>query len=147
LQIAHGLIQPLPFHFLDLQLLGCLDLTARTHLSNLLTIIYIIKEKNININKMSSNSILATDTLFYSQLTITLVGIVFTGALIVVQPNNLNVYLPIFSSLLFSWLPSPISTKSINAQIKNVEEKLTLANHKIARNNIYRDEGEGDTLV
>jgi len=95
---------------------------------------------------MSSNSILATDTLFYSQLTITLVGIVFTGALIVVQPNNLNVYLPIFSSLLFSWLPSPISTKSINAQIKNVEEKLTLANHKIARNNIYRDD-EGDTLV
>ncbi len=96
---------------------------------------------------MSNNSILATDTLFYSQLTITLVGIVFTGALIVVQPNNLNVYLPIFSSLLFSWLPSPISTKSINTQIKNVEEKLALVNHKIARTNIYRDDEDGDNLV
>ena len=96
---------------------------------------------------MSNNSILATDTLFYSQLTITLVGIVFTGALIVIQPDNLNVYLPIFSSLLFSWLPSPISTKSINTQIKNVEEKLALVNHKIARTNIYRDGEEGDNLV
>ena len=82
---------------------------------------------------MSSNTVLATDTLFYSQLSITLVGIVFTGVLIVVQPNNLNVYLPIFSSLLFSWLPSPISTKNIQSQIKGVEEKLTIMHHKMAK--------------
>ena len=96
---------------------------------------------------MSSNSILTTDTLFYSQLSITLVGIVFTGVLIVIQPNNLNVYLPIFSSLLFSWLPSPISTKSIQSQIKGVEEKLTIMHHKMARKNIDDYEEEKDNLV
>ena len=92
---------------------------------------------------MSSNTVLATDTLFYSQLSITLVGIVFTGVLIVVQPNNLNVYLPIFSSLLFSWLPSPISTKNIQSQIKGVEEKLTIMQHKMAKKNMedFGDEG------
>ena len=97
---------------------------------------------------MSSNTVLATDTLFYSQLSITLVGIVFTGILIVIQPNNLNVYLPIFSSLLFSWLPSPISTKNIQSQIKGVEEKLSIMHHKMAKKNIedFGDEGI-DNLV
>ena len=97
---------------------------------------------------MSSNTVLATDTLFYSQLSITLVGIVFTGILIVIQPNNLNVYLPIFSSLLFSWLPSPISTKNIQSQIKGVEEKLSIMHHKMAKKNTedFGDEGI-DNLV
>jgi hypothetical protein len=57
---------------------------------------------------MSSSSTLTTDTLFYSQLTITLAGMVFTGALIIIQPNNLNVYLPIFSSLLFPIIVLPV---------------------------------------
>ena len=97
---------------------------------------------------MSSNT-LAPDTLFYSQLSITLIGIVFTGVLIIVQPNNLNVYLPIFSSLLFSWLPSPISTKNIQTQIKGVEEKLSIMQHKIAIKNIedFGNEEEKDNLV
>ena len=98
---------------------------------------------------MSSNSALTTDTLFYSQLSITLVGMVFTGALIVIQPNNLNVYLPIFSSLLFSWLPSPISTKNIQSQLKGVEDKIAIMHHKLAKKNMTRprDEYEEDNLV
>ena len=91
---------------------------------------------------MSSNSLVISDTLFYSQLSITIVGMVFTGVLIIVQPNNLNVYLPIFSSLLFSWLPSPISTKNIQTQMKGVEDKLAVMHHKMAYNKIqkYTDE-------
>ena len=91
---------------------------------------------------MSSNSLVISDTLFYSQLSITIVGMVFTGVLIIVQPNNLNVYLPIFSSLLFSWLPSPISTKNIQTQMKGVEDKLAVMHPKMAYNKIqkYTDE-------
>jgi hypothetical protein len=91
---------------------------------------------------------MSTDNLFYSQLSITLVGMVFTGVLIIVQPNNLNVYLPIFSSLLFSWLPSPISTKNIQTEIKGFEEKLTVMRHKLAKKNMeeFGDEEE-DNLV
>jgi hypothetical protein len=87
---------------------------------------------------------MSTDNLFYSQLSITLVGIVFTGVLIIIQPNNLNVYLPIFSSLLFSWLPSPISTKNIQTEIKGFEEKLNIMHHKLAKKNIeeFGDEEE-----
>jgi hypothetical protein len=97
---------------------------------------------------MSSSNLLVTDNLFYSQLSITLVGIIFTGVLIVIQPNNLNVYLPIFSSLLFSWLPSPISTKNIQTQIKGVEEKLTIMHHKLAKKNMEEfGDGEEDNLV
>lgn len=92
---------------------------------------------------------MSTDNLFYSQLSITLVGILFTGVLIIVQPNNLNVYLPIFSSLLFSWLPSPISTKNIQTEIKGFEEKLNMMRHKLAKKNIeeFGDEEEEDNLV
>jgi hypothetical protein len=91
---------------------------------------------------MSSSSALTTDTLFYSQLTITLAGMVFTGALIIIQPNNLNVYLPIFSSLLFSWLPSPISTKNIQSQLKGVEDRIAVMHHKMAKKNMTRPRDE-----
>jgi hypothetical protein len=96
---------------------------------------------------MSSNTLLPTDTLFYSQLSITIVGIIFTGTLIIVQPNNLNVYLPIFSSLLFSWLPSPISTKNIQTQIKGFEDKLLLMKHKLAKKNIDEFQDERTSIV
>ena len=100
---------------------------------------------------MSSNTPLTTDTLFYSQLSITLVGMVFTGALIIIQPNNLNVYLPIFSSLLFSWLPSPISTRNIQTQLKGVEDRIAVMNHKIVKKNMTRTtdvyDDEKDNLV
>jgi len=82
---------------------------------------------------------MSTDNLFYSQLSITLIGIVFTGVLIIVQPNNLNVYLPIFSSLLFSWLPSPISTKNIQTDIKSFEEKLSIMQQKLDKKNTEED--------
>jgi hypothetical protein len=99
---------------------------------------------------MSSSQTLTADTLFYSQLSITLVGMIFTGALIIIQPDNLNVYLPIFSSLLFSWLPSPISTRNIQSQLKEVEDKIAVINHKIVKKNMRRttDEyEEKDNLV
>lgn len=99
---------------------------------------------------MSSSSTLTTDTLFYSQLIITLAGMAFTGALIIIQPDNLNVYLPMFSSLLFSWLPSPISTKNIQSQLKGVEDKIAIMHHKIAKKNMTRsvdDSEEKDNLV
>jgi hypothetical protein len=35
LHIAQGLTQPFPFHFFDLQFLGCLSFTFNTQLSNL----------------------------------------------------------------------------------------------------------------
>jgi hypothetical protein len=99
---------------------------------------------------MSSSQTLTADTLFYSQLSITVVGMIFTGALIIIQPDNLNVYLPIFSSLLFSWLPSPISTRNIQSQLKEVEDKIAVINHKIVKKNMRRttDEyEEKDNLV
>ena len=63
--------------------------------------------------------------------------------------DNLNVYLPIFSSLLFSWLPSPISTRNIQSQLKGVEDKIAVMHHNIARRNTRRTttDEEKDNLL
>ena len=71
------------------------------------------------------------DALFYSQLAISITGLVFTGAMLVAQPNNINIYLPIFTSLIFSWVPSPLSNKNIQNQIDGLNGKVQLINTRI----------------
>ena len=44
-----------------------------------------------------TTSIINSDTLFYSQLAISITGLIFTGTMLIVQPNNTNIYLPIFT--------------------------------------------------
>ena len=66
--------------------------------------------------------------LFYSQLGISLAGLIFTGFLLIFQENNSKVYLPIFTSLIFAWIPSPLSTDntSITENIKKLEDKINI---------------------
>ena len=50
------------------------------------------------------------DIILYLQCSITTIGLIFSGTMLIIG-NNPNIYLPIFSSLIFSWMPSPISAK------------------------------------
>jgi len=64
--------------------------------------------------------------LFYSQLGISIAGLIFTGSLLIFQENNSKVYLPIFTSLIFAWVPSPLSTDNtyLKENIKKLEDKI-----------------------
>lgn len=68
---------------------------------------------------------MSSDALFYAQLSISLFGMAFTGTLLVLQPDQVNIYLPIFTSLLFAWIPSPISSKSIQTQLETIQTKVS----------------------
>ena len=78
-----------------------------------------------------TTSIINTDILFYSQLAISITGLIFTGTMLIVQPNNTNIYLPIFTSLIFSWVPSPMNNKNIQNQIDTINTQVKLAHIKI----------------
>lgn len=64
--------------------------------------------------------------LFYSQLGISIAGLIFTGSLLIFQENNSQVYLPIFTSIIFAWVPSPLSTGNtyLKENIKKLEDKI-----------------------
>lgn len=72
-----------------------------------------------------------TDILFYSQLAISITGLVFTGAMLIAQPQNSTIYLPIFTSLIFSWVPSPITQKNFQNQMDSLNSQVKLAQAKI----------------
>jgi hypothetical protein len=44
---------------------------------------------------------------FYSQLAISALGLLFTGIMTIVDQPHSSIYLPIFTSLLFVWVPNP----------------------------------------
>ena len=69
------------------------------------------------------------DALFYAQLSFSLLGIIFTGTMAVVQPQNSNIYLPIFTSILFAWVPSPMSAKGIQPQLTIINLPNSLRFH------------------
>lgn len=74
------------------------------------------------------------DALFYAQLSFSLLGIIFTGTMAVVQPQNSNIYLPIFTSILFAWVPSPMSAKGIQPQLTTLHTRVqTLETNKITQ--------------
>lgn len=66
--------------------------------------------------------------LFYSQLAISVAGLLFTGSLLITQEENSNVYLPIFTSLIFAWVPSPLSYDNMGLEenIKQLEDRLNI---------------------
>jgi hypothetical protein len=66
--------------------------------------------------------------LFYSQLGISIAGLIFTGSLLIFQENNTKVYLPIFTSLIFAWIPSPLSNENtyLMENIKKLEDKINI---------------------
>jgi len=70
--------------------------------------------------------------LFYSQLGISIAGLIFTGSLLIFQENNTKVYLPIFTSLIFAWIPSPLSNDntSLMENIKKLEDKINILESK-----------------
>ena len=78
-----------------------------------------------------TTSIINTDILFYSQLAISITGLIFTGTMLIIQPNNTNIYLPIFTSLIFSWVPSPMNNKNIQTQLETLTTQVKLAHIKI----------------
>jgi len=73
-----------------------------------------------------------SDILFYSQLAISITGLVFTGTMLIIQPQNSAVYLPIFTSLIFSWVPSPITQKNYQNQMDTLNTQIKLAHAKIS---------------
>lgn len=40
----------------------------------------------------------------------------FTGIMMVTDVKNINTYLPIFTSMAFAWLPSPLSPSSVTGK-------------------------------
>ena len=69
------------------------------------------------------------DALFYAQLSFSLVGVIFTGTMSVLQPQNTNIYLPIFTSILFAWIPSPMSSKGIQPQLQTLRTRVQTLEH------------------
>ena len=61
------------------------------------------------------------NAIFYTQVGISVAGLIFSGAMFIIQPHNINVYLPIFTSILFTWIPSPIN----HLQIQNLENEVS----------------------
>ena len=51
--------------------------------------------------------------------------------MLIIQPNNTNIYLPIFTSLIFSWVPSPMNNKNIQTQLETLTTQVKLAHIKI----------------
>ena len=51
------------------------------------------------------------DVIFISQFIFSLVVLGFTGTMMIVDKENLNIYLPVFTSIAFTWLPSPMSSR------------------------------------
>lgn len=52
------------------------------------------------------------NTLFYAQLSISVIGLIFTGTMTILSPDKAAVYFPIFTSLIFAWIPTPITAGS-----------------------------------
>ena len=73
----------------------------------------------------------SNDQLFYFQFGISLVGISVVSALLFTSSANQNIFLPIFTSIIFAWIPSPLSKKD-----KAQDKKVTQTEIEQARLNI-----------
>ena len=62
-----------------------------------------------------------SNTLFYFQFGISLFGLSVMGALLFNDKQNQNIFLPIFTSIIFAWIPSPITSSMKNNTITNSE--------------------------
>lgn len=71
------------------------------------------------------------NNLFYAQLTISILGLSITSALLFVDKQNQNIFLPIFTSLIFAWVPSPINMTSSNSISNEIKEKSSYNINKI----------------
>ena len=60
------------------------------------------------------------DKLFYTQLTMSIIGMIFTGTMLIMDKKT-ETYLPIFTSLLFCWMPSPYGTKSSAVSVHKID--------------------------
>lgn len=69
--------------------------------------------------------------IFYFQFGISLVGISVVSALLFTSSENQNIFLPIFTSIIFAWIPSPLSKKS-----KEQDKQVTQSEIEHARLNI-----------
>ena len=61
---------------------------------------------------------------FYAQLGFSIVGIGLSAAMIAINPNNSTVFLPILTSLLFSWVPSPTSVPDLTPHMDKLNAIL-----------------------
>lgn len=52
---------------------------------------------------------MSNNNLFYSQLAISILGLSITSSLLFIDRENQNIFLPIFTSIIFAWIPSPIT--------------------------------------
>ena len=62
-----------------------------------------------------------SNTLFYFQFGISFFGLAVTGALLFADRQNQNIFLPIFTSIIFAWIPSPLTSSTKNNTITNDE--------------------------
>jgi hypothetical protein len=62
------------------------------------------------------------NNLFYAQLSISIIGLSITSALLFIDKQNQNIFLPIFTSLIFAWVPSPITNPNPSQNSGNNSE-------------------------
>lgn len=65
------------------------------------------------------------DIVFYTQLAISITALIFTGAMAVVRPEQSNVYIPIFTSIVFAFIPSPATVSQTNAHLSKLTKQVT----------------------
>ena len=70
-------------------------------------------------------SSISPTVVFYAQFAVTVIGLTLSSAMIVMNSNNSTVFLPILTSLLFSWLPSPSSPPDLSAHTEKLNSILS----------------------
>lgn len=75
----------------------------------------------------SMSSFLPTnvDIVFYTQLAISISALIFTGTMAVVRPDQSNIYIPIFTSIVFAFIPSPATVSQTNATLNKLSKQVT----------------------
>ena len=81
--------------------------------------------ENTNPTPSAASTQLSPKTIFYAQLLITVIGLGITATLMVTDHGNSAVYVPIMTSLLFSWTPSPSSASVSSDSSQKLESLLT----------------------
>lgn len=65
-----------------------------------------------------------SNKIFYAQLGFSLVGVGLSAVMIILNSNNSTVFLPILTSILFSWVPSPNSTPDLTPHMDKLNTIL-----------------------
>lgn len=73
----------------------------------------------------------SSSSIFYAQLGFSLIGITLASVMIIMNTDNSDVFLPILTSLLFSWVPSPMAPPDLNSHLEALTKLANIKNSSL----------------